>query len=233
MSQNTNMQDAEDSIFLQSFRWAQISCGLGLMPCLRRREVIAVSHLFNQKGWKADNLSRQSCDCGIKEQSGSYSKCNTKKEYSHLHLFCSLCVNTGQVEGSTTAKHPENKGSHCFFRQTQTDSDYLYRRKPEQKNVTPDHKTSYTAKLSESWINKLSIDVWFVRIGQYLAEIQLFENLESEGAKKNLNIEKNTFKVVQNKYLAMHITKQKFCFDIFTVENLQNIFIEQDLYLKS
>ncbi len=33
---------------------------------------------------------------------------------------------------------------------------------------------------SESWINKLSIDVWFVMI----AEIQLFENLESEGAKK-------------------------------------------------
>uniref|UniRef100_A0A673N1D0 Aldehyde dehydrogenase domain-containing protein n=1 Tax=Sinocyclocheilus rhinocerous TaxID=307959 RepID=A0A673N1D0_9TELE len=33
-------------------------------------------------------------------------------------------------------------------------------------------------------INKLSIDVWFVRIGQYLAEIQLFEYLESEGAKK-------------------------------------------------
>ncbi len=34
------------------------------------------------------------------------------------------------------------------------------------------------------WIDKLSIDVWFVMIGQYLAEIQLFENLESEGAKK-------------------------------------------------
>ncbi len=30
----------------------------------------------------------------------------------------------------------------------------------------------------------LSIDVWFVRIGQYLAEIRLFEYLESEGAKK-------------------------------------------------
>ncbi len=30
-------------------------------------------------------------------------------------------------------------------------------------------------------------------IGQYLAKIQLFENLESEGAKKNLNIEKITF----------------------------------------
>ncbi len=31
-------------------------------------------------------------------------------------------------------------------------------------------------------------------IGQYLAEIQLFENLESEGAKTNLNIEKIIFK---------------------------------------
>ncbi len=37
----------------------------------------------------------------------------------------------------------------------------------------------------EIWINKLSIDVWFVMIGQYLAEIQLFVNLESEGAKKS------------------------------------------------
>ncbi len=34
-----------------------------------------------------------------------------------------------------------------------------------------------------SWINKLSIDVWFVIIGQYLADIQLFENLESGGSK--------------------------------------------------
>ncbi len=38
---------------------------------------------------------------------------------------------------------------------------------------------------SESWIYKLSIGVWFVRIGQYLTEIQLFVNLESEGAKKS------------------------------------------------
>ncbi len=37
----------------------------------------------------------------------------------------------------------------------------------------------------------------FVKIGQYLAEIQLFENLESEGAKKP-NIEKIAFKVVQS-----------------------------------
>ncbi len=29
-----------------------------------------------------------------------------------------------------------------------------------------------------------SIDIWFVMTGQYLAEVQLFENLESEGAKK-------------------------------------------------
>ncbi len=50
---------------------------------------------------------------------------------------------------------------------------------------------------SESWINKHSIDVWFVRIRQYLAEIQLFENLESEGAKKNQTIGKIAFKAVK------------------------------------
>ncbi len=56
-----------------------------------------------------------------------------------------------------------------------------------------DHKTSLKFhffeieiyRSSESWINKLSIDVWFVMIGQYLADMQLFENLESEGAKKS------------------------------------------------
>ncbi len=55
--------------------------------------------------------------------------------------------------------------------------------------------------------------------GQYLAEIQLFVNLESEGA-KYLNIEKILFKVVQIKFLAMHITNQKLSFDIFTVGNV-------------
>ncbi len=102
--------------------------------------------------------------------------------------------------------------------------------------MTLEHKTSLKGqfyeieiyKSSESWINNLSIDVWFVMIGQYLAEIQLFVNLESEGA-KNLNIEKIIFKVVQMKFLAMHITNQKFSFDIFTVGNLQNIFMEHDL----
>ncbi len=69
-------------------------------------------------------------------------------------------------------------------------------------------------------------------IGQWLAEIQLFEHLESEGA-KNLNIEKITFKVVQMKFLAMHITNQKLSFDIFTAGNVQNIFTKHDLYLIS
>ncbi len=67
-------------------------------------------------------------------------------------------------------------------------------------------------------------------IGQYLAEIQLFVNLRVQ---KNLNIEKITFKVVQMKFLAMHITNQKFSFGIFMVGNLQNIFMEHNLYLIS
>ncbi len=46
----------------------------------------------------------------------------------------------------------------------------------------------------------------FVRIGQYLTEIQIFENLESEGAK---NIEKITFKVFLMKFLVMHINNKK------------------------
>ncbi len=57
--------------------------------------------------------------------------------------------------------------------------------------VTLDHKTSHKSKFfetdiytsSESWTNKLSIDIWFVRMGRYLADIQLFEYLESEGTK--------------------------------------------------
>ncbi len=49
-------------------------------------------------------------------------------------------------------------------------------------------------------------------IGQYLAKIQL---------------------VVQIKFLAMHITYQKFSFYIFTVGHLLNIFMEHDRYLIS
>ncbi len=50
---------------------------------------------------------------------------------------------------------------------------------------------------------------------------------------KNQNIEKIIFKVVQIKFLAMHITNQKLSFDIFTIGNLLNIFMEHDLYLIS
>ncbi len=102
--------------------------------------------------------------------------------------------------------------------------------------MTLEHKTSHKAQFfeieiytsSESFIQlsddvscplmNLFIDVWFVMIGQ----------VTSEGA-KNLNIEKIIFKVVQMKFLAMHITNQKLSFDIFTVGNVQNIFMEHDL----
>ncbi len=91
--------------------------------------------------------------------------------------------------------------------------------------MTLDHKTSHKCQ----FYNKLSIEVWFVRIGQYLAEIQLFENLQ-KGAKTKSN---TAFKVVQMKFLAMHVTNQKWSFYIFKVRNLQNIIMEHDLYLIS
>ncbi len=37
---------------------------------------------------------------------------------------------------------------------------------------------------------------------------------------KNINIEKSIFKVVQMKFLAMHVNNQYLCFDIFTVGHL-------------
>ncbi len=62
----------------------------------------------------------------------------------------------------------------------------------------------------------------------------IFVNLESEGAKKNLNIEKIIFKVVQMKFLAMHITNQKLSFDIFTVRisSWNMILISNDFWHK-
>ncbi len=42
-------------------------------------------------------------------------------------------------------------------------------------------------------------------------------------------IEKIIFKDVQMKFLAMHITNQKFSFYIFMVGNVQNIFMEHDI----
>ncbi len=93
--------------------------------------------------------------------------------------------------------------------------------------VSLDHKTSHISQSSESWIDMLSIDVWFVRIGQYLdGIIQLFKNLESEGDSKNNNIE-----ILRKcpKFLAMRFTNQKLSCDIFTVGNVQNIFMIHDL----
>ncbi len=78
---------------------------------------------------------------------------------------------------------------------------------------------------SESWKNKLSIDVF----GRD-ATIWKSGNLKLQ---KNLNIEKIAFKVVQMKSLALHINNQKLSFYIFPVGNLQNIFMEHDLYLIS
>ncbi len=54
-----------------------------------------------------------------------------------------------------------------------------------------------------------------------------YENLESKGP--NLNIEKIIFKVVQIKFLAMHIINKKLSFNIFMIGNLLNIFMEHDL----
>ncbi len=58
-------------------------------------------------------------------------------------------------------------------------------------------------------------------------------NIWNLRVQKNLNIEKIAFKVVEIKFLAMHITYQKWRFDIFTIRNLLNIFMEHKLYLQS
>ncbi len=58
-------------------------------------------------------------------------------------------------------------------------------------------------------------------IGRYLAEIQLLEEIWNLRVQKNLNTDKIAFKVVQIKFLSMHITNHKLSFDIFTVRHLQ------------
>uniref|UniRef100_A0A671QZA2 Ecotropic viral integration site 5 protein homolog n=1 Tax=Sinocyclocheilus anshuiensis TaxID=1608454 RepID=A0A671QZA2_9TELE len=104
----------------------------------------------------------------------------------------------GKVQG-----HLNNTDSSQYIRDLK---DQIADLKHEVMSVVNFSKLRF--KNNMKLINKPSIDAWFVRIGQYLAEIQLFENLESEGA-KNLNIEKIAFKVVQMTSLAMHITNQK------------------------
>ncbi len=60
----------------------------------------------------------------------------------------------------------------------------------------------------------------------------IFDNQESEGAKKM--IEKIIFKVVQMKFLAMHITNKKLSFDIFMVQisSWNMILISNDFWHK-
>ncbi len=58
--------------------------------------------------------------------------------------------------------------------------------------VNLDHKTSHKGQFFDNFIEiYISSEsfpfFWFVRIGQYLAKMHLFENLESEGAKKKKN----------------------------------------------
>ncbi len=60
-------------------------------------------------------------------------------------------------------------------------------------------------------------------MGQYLAEIHLFENLRVQKINKKIKdiiylfIEKITFKYVQIKFLSMHINNLKFTFCVYTV----------------
>ncbi len=49
---------------------------------------------------------------------------------------------------------------------------------------------------------------------------------------KNLNIKKIIFKVVQIKFLDMHIINKKLCCDIFMIGNLLKILISNDFWHK-
>ncbi len=94
--------------------------------------------------------------------------------------------------------------------------------------MTLDHKSNHKGMFfeiefyttSESWTNKLSIDV---SLGY--DNIRLIYNY--------LKIWTIVFKVVQIKFLAyyahMHITNKKIYFDIFKEGYLQNIFMEHDI----
>ncbi len=88
--------------------------------------------------------------------------------------------------------------------------------------MTLDYKTSHKGQFVEIEIHTSSIGLRYNYLKTWNLRVQ-----------KNLNIEKIAFKVVQMKFLAMHITNQKLSFDICTVGNLLNIFMEHDLYLIS
>ncbi len=82
----------------------------------------------------------------------------------------------------------------------------------QHKRRKGDHKTSHKGQFVEM-ICRNYLKIWNLRVHT------------------NQNIEKIVFKVVQIKFLAMHITYKNFSFDIYTVRRLQNIFMEHYLYL--
>ncbi len=64
--------------------------------------------------------------------------------------------------------------------------------------VTLDHKTSHKGHFFKNWdlyIIWISFPLMYGLLGQYLAEIKLFENLESEGAKKIQILRKSPLKL--------------------------------------
>ncbi len=93
--------------------------------------------------------------------------------FQHLHLF------TDRVHQVTL--HQILKADECYFQA-------LFFGLFQLKHLSIRLILLHVSYQSESWIYKLSIDVWFVGIGQYLAEIslQIFENFKSEGNKKYL-----------------------------------------------
>ncbi len=96
-------------------------------------------------------------------------------QFFNAETICKLQTESIFCHNSAQAKNKRLK-MHIYF--------YTF--------VTLDHKISHKGQFfeieiytsSESWINKLFIDDVCL-LGQYLVEIQPFENLESEGAKKS------------------------------------------------
>ncbi len=77
----------------------------------------------------------------------------------------------------------------------------------------------------EIWINKLSISSKCLLGSDNIWLRYNYLKIWNLRVQKNLNIEKITFKVVQMKFFAMHITNQK----MKKFWYLQNIFMEHDL----
>ncbi len=101
--------------------------------------------------------------------------------------------------------------------------------------VTLDHKTSHKGQFWNLYMYiYTSFPLMYVLLGSDNIWLRYnYLKIWNVRCKKNQDIEKIAFKVVQMNSLALHITNQKLSFYIFTVGNLQNIFMEHDLYLIS